>query len=278
MTWTDREREGFELNRASWDERVDAHWRSQMYRRHAEDLRAGGQCLDAATLQHVGDVNGRSLIHLQCHMGMETLSLARLGADAVGVDFSQPAIDKANLLRDELGLAARFVCANVYDAVETVGRTFDVVFVSVGALCWLPDVARWANVVGQLLKPGGRLYLNESHPFGDIFGDDESEPPLLVKHPYLDDPGQVFDEDGTYADTTKGFSHTRTMSWTHPLGVVVTSLIRAGLRIDLLEESSRCCWPRYGMMTQTEPDNWELPGPALGKLPMTYTLLAHKAD
>lgn len=276
-TWTERQREGMRLNRLAWDERVEAHWRSAMYTRHAEALRVGGHCLGGRVVEQVGDVRGRALIHLQCHMGMETLSWSRLGADAVGLDFSRPAIDKAELLRDELGLGTRFLCANVYDAVEAAGATFDVVFVSIGALCWLPDVRRWARVVAALLRPGGWLYLDEAHPFMDVFDDHPDGASLQVRYPYACRDGLTFDEDGSYAATDATFTHTRTMDWSHGLGDVVTALIEAGLVIDRLDESPRCVWPRFKMMTQTDVDSWSLPGPVLHTLPNMYTLWAHRA-
>ena len=120
MNWTDEQLEAFETNRLSWDERVETHWKSEMYQRHVAEMRAGNSCLIDEHIQRIGDVTGLSLIHLQCHMGMETLSWSLLAADAVGLDYSQPAIDKANLLRDELHLDTRFVCANVYDASKVV--------------------------------------------------------------------------------------------------------------------------------------------------------------
>lgn len=276
MDWMDEHREGFELNRLSWDERVETHWRSPMYRRDAAALRDGRPCLRKNVLDDVGDVAGQSLVHLQCHMGMETLSWALLGADAVGLDFSQPAIDKANLLRDELGIDAAFLCANVYDAIEKIGRTFDVVFVSVGALCWLPDVERWGRVVAGLLNQGGRLYLNEAHPFLDVFDNAANEQGIAVKYPYLDAQGLRVDEPGTYADPEAQFQHTRSVEYVHPVSTVINALIQAGLMIDRFDESAHCMWPRFQAMTQTGPDKWELPGPALNRLPQTYTLLAHR--
>ena len=279
MSWTDKQREAFESNRLSWDERVEAHWESDMYQRHAADLRAGRAALREDMLDGVGDVTGQSLVHLQCHMGMETLSWALLGADVVGLDFSQPAIEKANLLRDELKLKADFHCANVYDAVETIDRTFDIVFVSVGSVCWLPDIERWGDVVGALLKPGGRFYMNEVHPFTEIFDDHPDESDLIgiaIKYPYGDSDGLTFDEPGSYAAPDTTFEHNKTIEHIHVLGSTVNALIHAGLTIDRLDESTRCMWPRFKAMEQVEPDNWSLPGPVLDKLPHTFTLKAHK--
>ncbi len=250
-----------------------------MYRRAAEALRGGGHCLRDEIVMAVGEVKGQSLIQLQCHMGMETLSWARLGAEAVGLDFSKPAIDKAEFLRDELGLKAEFHCADIYDAPKVVGRRFDVVFQSVGCLCWLPDLKRWAEVVSAMLEPGGRYVLDDCHPVSDMLeqvsgggGADHLEP----VNPYLNGEPIVFTGGGTYADPDASFTQNKSVEHVHPLGDVVTRLIEAGLVIDRLTESSRCEFPRYPMMQQTGPDMWELPGKLRGGLPMHYTLVARK--
>jgi hypothetical protein len=246
MFWTDEQRKAFELNRASWDERVGAHWTSDMYRRHADALRGGQPCVPEDIVRGMGDVEGKALVHLQCHMGMETLSWSLLGANATGLDFSQPAIEKAELLRDELKLGADFVCANVYDAAEVLG-------------------------------PGGRLYMNEVHPFTEVFDDHPDAPGIAVQYAYMDAGRQAFDCPGTYADPDAQFQHTQTVDYLHTIGSVLNALIRAGLVIDSFDESARCVWPRFKVMEKKGPDDWSLPGPVLDKLPNVYTLLAHKA-
>ena len=266
----------FNANRMSWDERVEAHWRSDMYRADAEALRGGGHCLRDEVVQAVGDLAGKSLIHLQCHMGMETLSFARLGAVAVGLDFSQPAIDKAELLRDELGLNASFVCGNLYDAPRLAGRRFDVVVQTVGALCWLPNLAGWAKVVSALLNEGGRYVLEEVHPVCAVLDESAGAGHLEPIYPYFHEQPLEFDDDGTYADPVAKFQHTRSYEWIHPLGDVVTRLIENGLTIDRLVESPKCMYPRYRFMKQLGPSSWELPGPMRDKVPMIYYLSAHK--
>ena len=263
-------------NRLMWDDRVEAHWKSVMYRRDADALRGGGHCLRDEVVEAVGDVAGKSLIHLQCHMGMETLSWARLGADVMGLDFSRPALDKAELLRDELGLEASFVFGNIYDAPKLVDRKFDVVFQSIGSLCWLPDLEGWSRVVAGLLNPGGKYVLEECHPFISVIEDPPGATHLEPMYPYFHDEPLVFNDGGDYADPDGTFTHNRSFEWVHPLGDVLTRLIEAGLTIDRLTESPRCVFPRYRMMEQTGPGDWELPGQLRGKLPMSYILTAHK--
>ena len=277
MNWTDEQLESFEVNRRSWDERVDTHWTSEMYQRHVRNLRAGRPALRADLLEHAGDVAGLSLIHLHCHMGMETMSWSILGAEATGLDYSQPAINKAELLRDELQLDTQFVCANVYDAAEMVQQTFDIAFVSVGSLLWLPDLTRWAKVVAKLLKPGGRVLMNEVHPFVNVFDDeDQNVEKIGVKFPYLDTKPLVSECAGTYADLESQHENTKSVEYNHTLGTILNSLIDAGLVIDCLDESSACMWPRFRTMEQVAPDNWALSGPVLNKLPHTFTLIARK--
>ncbi len=268
--------DAFEANRLSWDERVETHWASDMYQAHVRDLRAGGHCLKDDAVRSLGDVTGRSLVHLQCHMGMETLSWASLGADVCGLDFSQPAIDKAELLRDELNLKGQFVCANVYDAVEAIGRTFDIVFVSVGAICWLPDLDRWARVVADMLEPGGRLYMDEVHPFLDVFDDHDAEPGIAIKYPYLDAPPQVFDTPGSYAAPDATFENNRTYYFQHAIGTTLNALIKTGMVIDRFDEYTRCVWPRFKVMKKVDEDTWSFPEAVLNQLPNVYTLEAHK--
>lgn len=276
MTWetTGDEEQAFAWNRAAWDERVDAHWASKMYQQHAEALRAGGHDLLDDIVVGVGDVRGKSLIHLQCHMGMETLGWSRLGAAAVGVDFSASAIKRAEQLRDELGLDTRFICANVYDTPDLIDERFDVVFVSIGSLCWLPDIQRWAGVVSRLLNPGGFLYLNETHPLTDILTDAESGTGYVAAWPYFHDAGVIEECEVTYTDGGQTFSNKRMVDWVHPIGEVVTGLIESGLRVRRLEELPRFVWPAFEQMEQIHANRWELHDPWRGKLPGEYTLIA----
>ncbi len=276
MTDQPTDEQAIEFNRVHWEERVDAHFSSPMYQAHLSVLRDGGQCLEQVHVERMGSVAGQSLLHLQCHMGMETLSWQRLGARVTGLDYSAAAIDRAQTLAAQLDIPARFVCANVYDTPAVIDEQFDVVFVSVGAICWLPDIERWAKVVGKVLKPGGRLYMDEVHPFTDTLDDHPSEPTLVVTYPYFHNDGLVFNEGGSYADPDGEFEHNTTVNWTHPLGTVINGLIGAGLAIDALHESADCGWPRYKIMRKIDPNHLELPGAMSRALPMTYTLLAHK--
>jgi 2-polyprenyl-3-methyl-5-hydroxy-6-metoxy-1,4-benzoquinol methylase len=267
-----------ELNRAWWDERVPIHVGSAFY--DVDGFRAGGSSLRPFEVMEVGDVTGSRLVHLQCHFGLDTLSWARAGASVLGLDFSQPAIDAATALASETGVAARFVCANVYDAVETVGgERFDVVYTGLGALNWLPNLPRWASIVAELLDPGGFLYLSEFHPFTWVFADDTLE----IAYDYFHHPeGESFDdgEQGSYADMTVPTHNNATREWAHPISDVVTALLGAGLQLELLQEHDYTLFPRF--------EHLELDTESLGagvvyrqpagtpRLPLMYSLRARR--
>jgi SAM-dependent methyltransferase len=255
-----------ELNRAWWDERVPLHVASDFY--DVESFKAGGDTLLAFADAEAGDVGGRSLVHLQCHFGLDTLSWARRGAQVTGVDFSQPAIDAGTALAAELDLPAEFVRANLYDAPAALGgRRFEIVYTGLGALNWLPDIRRWAAVVADLLQPGGILHLIEFHPITWVFGDDN----LTIEHDYFQREPFRFDDPGTYADLTAATSENETEEWQHALADVVTALIDAGLTIELLREHDFTAFQRWpflvdGRMPEGRP-----------RLPLMYSLRARAA-
>lgn len=257
-----------EVNRAWWDERAPHHVAGELY--DVDGFRAGESRLRPFEQQELGDVAGRELVHLQCHFGLDTLSWARLGARVTGLDFSAPAIEAADRLADEAGLDARFVVADVYDAATVLGRTYDVVYTGIGALCWLPDIPRWARVVRDLLVPGGVLYLVEVHPIVDILGDED----LTVRYPYVHDEPIAEDEPGSYA-TAEGpaYANTAIRAWNHPLSRVIGSLLDAGLAIELFHEHPFTVYKRWPFMRADDDGRFWLPDeyPAL---PLLYSLRA----
>jgi SAM-dependent methyltransferase len=244
--------ERLELNRSWWDERVPLHVGSTFY--DVEGFRNGGSTLRDFELEEVGDVRGKRLAHLQCHFGLDSLSWARAGASVVGLDFSQPAVDAANLLASESGLDARFVRADVYDAGDALGRErFDVVYTGLGAINWLPDLPRWAEVVASLLADDGFLYLAEFHPFTWGFGDDLQ----TYEYDYFHDPAGVgMDEDemtGSYADLDADTQHNVTREWAHTMADIFNAVTAAGLRVELLSEHDYTLFPRFRNLVE-DPD------------------------
>jgi len=257
------------LNRANWDDRVPVHLGSSFY--DLAGFRAGSSTLQPFEVSEVGDVAGRRLVHLQCHIGLDTLSWARRGAQVSGLDFSAPAIDAASALAASLGIPATFVVSDVYDAVDAFGgQQFDVVYTGTGALVWLPDIPRWARVVAGLLAPGGFLYLVEGHPFVQVL--ESGAAGLFVARDYFDAGPQVEDYPYTYTDGP-ALSHSRQVEFQHGLGEIVTSLVQAGLRIEFLHEYDFESFGRFGSLLRREDGTYRFP-PGQPRVPMMYSLRA----
>jgi SAM-dependent methyltransferase len=266
------------INRARWDERAAAHAASPGYSR--QQFIDDGSFLSAVVRFDVpllGDIRGLRAVHLQCHIGTDTISLARLGASMTGVDFSPASVVEARRLSDELHAGVEFIEADVHDAVEALdGRAFDLVYTGVGALCWLPSVSRWAAVVAELLAPGGLLFLREYHPM--LWSLDEHRTDaLVVEYDYFEraEP-MVFDEQGTYVETDVQFQSTITHVWNHGLGEIVTALLEAGMELTgLVEHDSVPSNALPGQMEQTTGKEWRLREKPW-RLPHSYTLQAVK--
>jgi SAM-dependent methyltransferase len=256
------------VNRALWDERVPIHVASAFY--DVEGFVDGGSTLRSFELEEVGDVEGVTLVHPQCHFGLDTLSWTRRGARVTGLDFSTPAILAARKLAADASLEAQFVEADVYGAVEALGdRRFDLVYTGLGALNWLPDIERWARVMAALMAPGGRFYLAEFHPFAGVFADED----LTVVYPYFHAEPFVWDEPGTYADPGAPTVHNRSIEWNHGLGAVVSALVSAGLRIEFLHEHDHTLFARWPFLEPGGDGTYRLPE-GTPSLPLMYSLLA----
>ncbi|HUZ53961.1 MAG TPA: class I SAM-dependent methyltransferase [Streptosporangiaceae bacterium] len=268
------------VNKANWDERVAAHAASPDY--HVDEFIADPSYLSEVArfdLPLLGDVSGLRGVHLQCHIGTDTISLARLGAAMTGVDFSGPAVRQARALAEQTGADATFVESDVYEAAEAVGRgAFDFVFTGIGALCWLPSISRWAQVVAGLLRPGGRLFIREGHPMLWTLQDSRDDNLLVVEYPYFErDEPIVFDEGGTYVATDVVFEQTVTHEWNHGLGEIVTALLDAGMGITGLTEHDSVPWEAQpGRMEEIGGGEWRL-ADRPWRLPHSYTLQAVKA-
>ncbi|MGB6162551.1 MAG: class I SAM-dependent methyltransferase, partial [Pseudonocardiaceae bacterium] len=205
----------------------------------------------------LGDLPGRDLVHLQSHLGTETVAFAHKGARTVGLDFSREAVEQARRIARREGVEVDYVRSNVYDAVSALGgRRFDVVYTGKGALCYLPDLPRWASVVAELLKPGGLLYIVEFHPVLNALGPTPApgdSPELLLRHDYLEGRGAIErDATYTYTDGPALRDATRAYEWAHGLGEVITALVGAGLEISGLRETELLPWPRWERMVRTQ--------------------------
>jgi len=266
-----------ELNRASWDERAPAHAASPGYavERFASDPAHLSEVV-RFDLPLLGDIGGLRGVHLQCHIGTDTVSLARLGAGMTGLDFSPASLAEARRIASLAGAGVRFVEAEVYDAAGALGpEPFDLVYTGIGALCWLPDIARWARVVAGLLRPGGRLFIREGHPMLWALDDARPDGLLAVEYPYFErEEASVFDEEGTYVETDVVFTHNRTHEWNHGLGEIVTALMNAGMDLTGLTEHDSVPWDALpGQMERIGGGEWRL-ADRPWRLPHSYTLQA----
>ncbi len=264
------------LNRASWDERVPAHAASPDYGvgRFAADPQHLSEVV-RFDIPRLGDLRGLRATHLQCHIGTDTVSLSRLGATMTGLDFSGASLTEARRIAALARAEIDFVQADVYDAPAAVGTGYDLVYTGVGALCWLPDVARWARTVATLLRPGGRLFLREGHPVLWALDYDRDDALFALEYPYFEQPApQVWDTPGTYVPTETTFQHTVTHEWNHGLGEIVSAVLAAGLTVTGLVEHTSVPWEALpGRMRAIGGGEWEL-SDRPERLPHSYTLQA----
>jgi SAM-dependent methyltransferase len=263
-------------NRDNWDARVDLHYESVEYgvgQFISDPFHLSG----VVTYDRVklGDVSGKRLLHLQCHIGTDTISWARLGAEVTGTDLSPKSIAAARRLSEESGTPARFEVAELYDTAAVIDEKFDIVYTGVGAICWLPDIVGWAGLVAALLEPGGIFYMREGHPMMWAL-DWEDTRELRVTLPYFEtgEPDSE-EEDETYAGEGKVASPLN-YGWNHGIGETINALIQAGIRIDRVEEYDECEWQGQAQMVLEEDGLWRLPE-GRERLPVMWSVLGTKA-
>ena len=269
--------EALQGNRKLWDAWTKIHVGSEFY--DVASFRNGERAIRAAAYEReeVGIVEGRTLLHLQCHFGLDTLSWARLGATVTGVDFSGEAVDAARLLAGEVGIAATFIQSDIYRLPDVLDEQFDIVYTSGGVLGWLPDIAEWGRVAARYVKPGGFLYITEVHPVTQVFADEDVEPgELRLQYPYWShrDPIQL-DAQGSYADRDAPTEGLVESGWDHSLGEIVTSLADAGLRLEFLHEFDFVRWP-VAFLVEGPDGRYRLPEGTKGQLPLFFSLKATK--
>jgi SAM-dependent methyltransferase len=233
----------FDMNRESWNQRAEVHFESRFY--DVDGFTAGKTSLREIELAELTQVDGRRLLHLQCHFGLDTLSWARLGAHCTGVDISPVAISKARQLNDDTGLNAQFVCADVYGYSRGDTAPFDIVFTSYGTICWLPDLDKWADIVASNLAAGGTFYMADFHPIHDI----------LAGYSYFEQDEPDVEEEATYTENS-GDLKTPLAVWPHPMGRVVNALVKAGIAIRCLNEFPFSPYNCFEGMTEREPGRY----------------------
>ncbi len=258
----------FDANRQAWNKRTGVHKDSEFY--DVDSFKAGKSSLNKPELDEVGDVKGKSLLHLQCHFGMDTLSWAREGASVTGVDFSEDAIHFAKQLGSEVQVPVDFICCNVYDLPQHLDKQFDIVFTSYGTIGWLPDLNKWAEVIAHFLKPGGIFYIIEFHPVMWMFDDDFDR----IKYPYHNAETIIEKQSGTYADRESNIEYEE-VSWNHSLSEVFNSLIGKGLMVQHFSEFSFSCYNCFNKLVKSDDGFWRVKG-LEEKLPMMYSIKATK--
>ena len=252
----------FEMNRVGWDLRAEAHFDSKFY--DVEGFLAGGTSLREIELSELSNVRGKRLLHLQCHFGLDTLSWARQGAICTGVDISPVAIQKARELAERAELNAEFVCSDVYSLKPKEVHSFDIVYTSYGAVCWLPDLSKWAEVVASNLVTGGTFYTAEFHPIYD----------LLTGYSYFTRTAPDVDEEGTYTENGADVV-AKLATWTHPLSRVVNALVGVGIQVERLNEFPFSPYNCFEGMVEKEPGRYYLSHRG-HDIPIVYSITGKK--
>jgi SAM-dependent methyltransferase len=263
--------EYIETNRRNWDDRVPIHLASDFY--NVASFKAGHSQLLPVERQELGDVTGKTMLHLQCHLGLDTLSWSREGATVTGVDFSAPAIDAARSLAEELDISARFIETDVYKLPDVLDETFDIVFASYGVLCWLPDLPAWMKLAAGYLNPGGILYVIDGHPLADMLDDEQLGSTIALRYPYLGAGPLPFESPLTYTDQRVDVESQLTYTFSHGLGEIVSAAIEAGLEIEHLREFTYGFYPKLPAMRKRSDGYYELPENPL-EVPFMFSLRA----
>jgi SAM-dependent methyltransferase len=262
----------FKTNLKRWNELVEINAKSRLY--DLESFKSGKISLRPVELEELGNVKGKTLLHLQCHFGMDTLSWARLGAIVTGVDFSDKAINLAKSLSRELNISARFINANIYDIPNVIDEEFDIVYTSYGVLCWLPDLEKWAQIIAKCLKSGGTFYIIDGHPFGSLI--DEKTEPFKVSLNYFANKGPVhWEPGGAYADPLAELKNQACYEWEHPISEIINVLIHNNLKLDYLHEFPFSFHKFHPDMKKREDGYYEFQILRFS-VPMMFSIKAHK--
>ena len=264
-----------EINRRNWDERAAIHARDTTGFYGLDRVRSDDDRLHSIEAAELGDISRKKVLHLQCHIGTDTLRLVRLGASAIGLDFSAEAIRTARRLADEAGVKADFVVGRVDDAPELTPGPFDLVYVTWGAICWLPDLTVWARVIAKVLAPGGELYCADAHPSFVLMEEREGrlEPTYDFQTP-VDRPLE-FTSERTYTGDPTVMTHQSTREWIHSMSAILGALIEAGLTIRMFHEHEVLPSRALPMMVPSSDRRWRLPD-AHPRLPLSFSLRARK--
>jgi len=257
-----------EINRKSWNTKVDSHVQSDFY--NLKGFLKGESSLNPIELALLGEVKGKSILHLQCHFGQDTISLARLGAKVTGVDLSDKAIEKAKSIAQQTDSDALFICCDIYDLPNHLNKQFDIIFTSYGTIGWLPDMNKWAKVVSKFLKPKGEFVFVEFHPVVWMFDDDFEK----IIYNYFNSVPIIETENGTYADKNAKITQ-KYVSWNHSISDVVNSLIKYGLEIKRFDEFDYSPYNCFNKAIEIEPKKYRIEH-LENKIPMVFAIKAQK--
>lgn len=260
--------EYFKANKDLWNKRTVVHRDSSFY--DLASFMEGKSSLNEIETRELGNIEGKTVLHLQCHFGMDSLSISKMGAKVTGVDLSDTAVNEAKKLNDQLGLNAEFICSNVYDLKTVLSGHFDIVFTSYGVIGWLPDLNKWAALISDFLKQGGFFYMAEFHPVVWMM-DDYFE---KVKYYYHNQELIEIDSQGTYADKDAAIEG-KEYSWNHSISEVLNAVIGQGLQMEFFNEYSYSPYPCFNNVVQGVDSNWRVKG-LENKIPMVYSLKATK--
>lgn len=265
-----KEKNYIEINRQSWNNRTDTHLKSEFY-----DLNGfikGKTSLNSIELDLLGDISGKTILHLQCHFGQDTISLSRLGAEVTGVDLSDKAIESAKQIARETNSNATFICCDIYELPNYLDQLFDIVYTSYGTIGWLPDLDKWAKIVSKFLKPNGQFVFVEFHPVVWMFDDNFEK----IHYRYFNSGAIVESESGTYADKSAAITQEYVM-WNHGLSEVITNLIKNGLEINSLNEYDYSPYDCFNKTIEFESKKYRI-AHLENKIPMVYSIVAAKKN
>ncbi|MFN8575743.1 MAG: class I SAM-dependent methyltransferase [Candidatus Sericytochromatia bacterium] len=258
-----------EINKKSWDNRVEIHSKSEFY--SVDKFLKGKTSLNSIELELLNDIKNKSILHLQCHFGLDTISLARLGAIPTGVDFSEKAIEKANSLAKKDKKDINFICSDIYNLTKNLDKKFDIVFTSYGTIGWLPDLDKWAKIISYYLKPNGVFIFVEFHPLMWIFDNNFKK----ISYDYFNTGAIIEKTEGTYADKEAKLIE-ETVSWNHSISEVINSLIKNDLRIELFDEFDYSPYNCFNNSIEIEPNKFRVNSFDNKKIPMVYSIKATK--
>ena len=257
-----------EINKKTWNEKTEVHVHSEFY--DNENFIQGKSSLNAIELELLGDISEKKVLHLQCHFGQDTLSMARMGAQVTGVDLSNKAIETAQALSHQLQLDTQFICSDIYDLPNHLSEKFDIVFTSYGTIGWLPDLDKWAKVVSHFLKPNGKFIMADFHPVVWMYDNDFKE----VFYSYFNIEPIIEEETGTYGDRNATIE-TKTITWNHPTSEVLNSLIQNGLQIQCFNEYDYSPYNCFNETEEFEPGKFRIKHFG-NKIPMVFAVVAER--